>query len=162
MTIDISPIPNFVPHHLKTVNLILSVRDVPHALEFYNRAFNAIEVMRLIDSSGKVLHAEMKINDTVIMLEEADESINQSPSLLGGTSVVIQLYVGDVEGFVEEAIKAGCEEIYPIKEQHYGDRAGRLKDPFGHQWIIATHVEDMTPKEIQKRFEELGLKESGH
>ncbi len=151
MTIDVSPIPNFVPHGLKTLNVILFVRNIKHALEFYNRAFNAIESMRLADVSGKIIHAEIKINDTIIMLEETDYQ--------SGSSVVMQLYVGDVEGFIHEAIKAGCEEVYPIREQLNGDRAGRIKDLFGHHWIISTHMEDVTPADIQKR---LRFEESRH
>lgn len=151
MTIDVSPIPNFIPSGFKSINLMLVVRDAMKAVEFYNRAFNAEEVMRLTDVNGKVVHSEIKINDTIIMLAE-DDTQTHTP---GG--VIIALYVGDVEGFTEEAVKAGCEVIYPIKQQFYGDRAGRIKDPFGYQWIIATHTEDVSASEMQKRFNDLFL-----
>ena len=151
-----SIIPNYVPSNMKTVNVFLAVKDAPKAIEFYNRAFGAEEVMRLTDpNNGKIVHSEIKIADTVIMLAEEDPQYSKSPSTLGGTSVIIQLYTGDADAVFEEAIKAGCEVIYPLKDQFYGDRAGRLQDPFGHQWMICTHKESLTANEMQKRFHEL-------
>lgn len=147
MTIDVTPVPNYIPSGFRTVNVMLAVKNAQHALEFYNRAFNAQELMRLTDPAGRILHAEIKINDSILMLTEDDGT--------GGNSSIIQLYVGDAEGFFEEAINAGCVEVYPLKKQFYGDRAGRVKDPFGHQWIIATHMEDVSPREMQKRFQKL-------
>lgn len=148
MTIDVSPIPNYIPSGFKTINVILVLKDALKAIEFYNRAFGAEEVLRLRDASGRVLHSELKIGDTILMLGETGEA--HPPA-----GVVIQLYVGDVEAFVEEAVKAGCELIYPIEQQFYGDRAGRIKDPFGYQWIIATHTEDVSASQMQKRFNDL-------
>ncbi len=150
-----SIIPNYVPSQYKTVNLHLIVKDADHALDFYNRAFGAEVVLRLQDPSGVVVHAEIKIADTIIMLAEEHPGYNRSPETLGGTSAVIQIYTGDVEGFFEEAVKAGATVLAPIKEEFYGDRVGKLQDPFGHVWVVATHVEDLTASEIQKRFNEL-------
>jgi PhnB protein len=147
--------PNYVPRQYKTISIQLVVKDAHKALAFYNSAFGAETIMLLEDPHGKVVHAEMQIEDIVLMLSEEDPYINQSPATLGGTGVVIQLYTGSAEGVFEAAIRAGAEEIFPIKEQFYGDRAGRVKDPFGHHWIIATHIEDVPPKELQKRFNEL-------
>lgn len=151
-----SIIPNYVPSGFKTVNVSLTVKNASEAIEFYNRAFGMEEVMRLVDpSTGAIVHAEMKFADTIIMLSEEDPRFNHGPKSLKGTSVVIQLYVPDVEGIWAEAISAGCKEIFPVKSQFYGDRAGRLEDPFGHQWIIATQEEKLTAQEMQKRFHEL-------
>jgi PhnB protein len=151
-----SIIPNYVPSPMKTVNVVLTVKDAHRAVEFYNRAFGAEEVMRLSDPlSGKIAHSEIRIADTIIMINEEDPTHARSPETLGGTSVTVQLYVPDVEGFWEEALKAGAEVVFPIKKQFYGDRAGRLRDPFGHQWIVATHMEDLTAAEIHNRFNQL-------
>lgn len=150
-----SIMPNFVPRDYKTVNVQLVVKDAERALKFYNNAFAAEITMKLVSPEGKVIHAEMKIEDTIIMLSEEDSRYNLSPETTGSTGVVIQLYTGDAEGLFEAAIMAGAKEIFPVKEQFYGDRAGRVQDPFGHQWIIATHMEDVPPKELHKRFNEL-------
>lgn len=147
--------PNYVPREYKTVNLQLVVKNAHEALKFYNNAFAAEILLQLEDPTGKIVHAEIKIEDTIIMLSEEDPHLNLSPNSLGGTSVVIQLYTGDAEGLFESAIMAGATEIFPIKEQFYGDRAGRVKDPFGHHWIIATHIEDVSYKEMQKKFHEI-------
>jgi PhnB protein len=144
-----SMIPNYVPSSYKTINVMLAVRDAEKALEFYNRAFGAETVMKLVDPNGSVAHAEFKIADTIIMLTEEKES---NP---GVSSVVLSLYTEDVEGFFETAEAEGARVISPIKKQFYGDRSGKLEDPFGHQWIIATHEEDMTAAELQKRFNDL-------
>lgn len=140
--------PNYVPRGYKTLNVILSVRNAQKALEFYNSAFGAETVMQLQDASGRIVHAEMKMDDTVIMLtENADlpDEVQLSP-------ITLQLYVGDVEGTFEDAIRAGAEIISPIKKEFYGDRAGKIKDPFGLSWVLSTHMEDLTPVELEKRF----------
>lgn len=139
--------PNYVPREYKTINVMLVVKDAHKALKFYNNAFGAEVVMQLEDPSGKIIRAEMKIDDTIIMLMEGDFS--------GDSGIVLQIYTGDAEGLFESAIMSGATEVFPIKEQFYGDRAGRVKDPFGHEWIISTHIEDVTSKELHKRFNEL-------
>ncbi len=148
-------IPNYVPGGFKVMNVMLAVKNAPHALEWYNRAFGAEEVMRLTAPDGTIAHAEMKIADHIFMLTEEDPEHNASPQTLGGTSVIIHLFTPDVDAFAEEAVKAGAEIIFPVKLQFYGAKSGRIKDPFGHQWIIATHVETVTVTEMQKRFNDL-------
>ena len=139
--------PNYVPREYKTINVMLVVKDAHKALKFYNNAFGAEVTMKLESPEGRVIHAEMKIDDTIIMLVEGESS--------GDSGIILQVYTGDAEALFESAILAGASEVYPIEEQFYGDRAGRVKDPFGFQWIIATHIEDVTSKELQKRFNEL-------
>lgn len=138
--------PNYVPREYKTINVFLIVKDAEKALRFYNSAFRAEVVMKLVDPNGKVVHAQMRIDDTIIMLAEDEKNTSCS---------VLQIYSGDAEGMFEAAISAGATEVYPIKKQFYGDRAGRVLDPFGNQWIIATHMEDVPPKEMHRRFNEL-------
>lgn len=147
--------PNYVPRDFKTVNVFLIVKDAEKALRFYNNAFGAEVTMKLTDPDGKIVHAEMKIEDTIIMMAEEEGSKTLSPESTGNPGVIIQLYTGDAEGLFESAIKAGAEVVFPLQSQFYGDRAGRVKDPFGHQWIIATHEEDVSPKEMHRRFTEL-------
>lgn len=137
--------PNYVPRSYKTLNVLLTVPNAQKAIEFYNSAFGAEVVMELRDDDQNIVHAEIRIEDTVIMIHQGS-SINDS------SSVTLQLYVGDVEGVVEEAVSAGAEVISPITEKFYGDRAGKLKDPFGLTWIISTHVEDLSPMELEERF----------
>lgn len=150
-----SIIPNYVPSSYKTVTPKIFVKNAEKALEFYNRAFGAETEMKLSDDSGRIVHAEFKLADTIIMLAEEDPGLNKAPTSVGSVSVVLQLYVPDVEGFFEEALRAGAEEVFPIASQFYGDRAGRLRDPFGHEWIIATHEEDVPFRELEKRFHQL-------
>lgn len=147
-------IPNWVPSGYKTVNAYLVVNDAEKALRYYNTVFAAETLMMLKSPDGKVVHAEFKVFDTIIMLTE-DTSTNPDPVRAGGTSVVIQLYVGDAEGTFDAAVEAGGKVIFPLKEQFYGDKAGRIEDPFGHHWIIARHLETLSPAEIQKRFHQL-------
>ena len=148
--------PNYVPSQYKTINIFLFVKNADRALEFYNRAFGADEVMCLRDpNTNKIVHAEMKIDDTIIFLAEENPESGLSPETLGGVSSVLQIYTGDVEGFFEEALKAGAETIHPIKKEFYGDRCGRLKDPFGYHWIISTHMENVTIHEMMDRFHAL-------
>jgi PhnB protein len=152
MSVDTtSLIPNFVPSGYKTVNIHLAVKDAHHALDFYNRAFGA-EVVNKLENNGVVEYAEFRIHDTIIMLSEENPAYNKSPTTLGGTSVVIQIYTGDAEEMFDDACKAGCEVIFPMKLQFYGDKAGRVQDPFGHQWIIARSVEQLTASELQRRY----------
>ena len=137
-------------HHTATPCLV--VRDAPRAIEFYKQAFGATELMRLTDPGGKILHAEIQIGDSPIAIsDEFPELGNPSPQLLGGSSVIMQIHVDDVDALATQAVAAGATVVYPIADQFYGDRAGRLADPFGHLWIVATHKEDVSAEEVQRR-----------
>lgn len=132
----------------------LIIKDAARALEFYKQAFGAVELLRLGDPNGRVEHAEIRIGDAPIML--ADEFLDigaQSPETLGGSPVCIHLYVEDVDAVAERALAAGARVVRPVKDQFYGDRSGTFADPFGHIWTIATHTEDLSPEEIQRRVE---------
>ncbi len=147
--------PNYVPRTYKTINPLLVVKDARRALRFYNNAFGAETLMELVEPSGRVAHAEMRIEDTVLLLAEEDPRYQLSPESTGGAGVILQIYTGDVEGLFEAAVMAGAREVFPVREQFYGDRSGRVIDPFGHQWIIATHTEDVPPNEVKRRFDQL-------
>jgi PhnB protein len=143
-----------VPEGYHTVTPYLIVKDAARAIEFYKQAFDARELMRMADPSGKIGHAEIKIGDSPIMLsDEAPDWGARSPQTIGGSPVGICLYVENVDKLFNQAIAAGAKELRPVQDQFYGDRSGTLTDPFGHQWTVATHKEDLSPEEIGRRFE---------
>lgn len=145
-----------IPEGYHTATPYLNVRDAARAIEFYKKGLGAKELMRLVGAGGKVLHAEIKIGDSVIMIaEEVPEWGNQSPQSLGGSPVRIVLYVEDVDALARQAVAAGAKLLVPVADQFYGDRSGRLQDPFGHLWLISTHTEDVSPEEMQKRTDAL-------
>lgn len=147
---DVKPIPE--GYHSITPYLYL--RDAAAAIEFYKEAFGAIELFRLPMPNGTIGHAEIKIGDSPVMLAEEMPEMNiTSPSSLNGTSVGILVYLENVDEQFEQAIAAGGEVVRPLADQFYGDRSGTLKDPFGHTWTLATHVEDVPPEELQQRME---------
>lgn len=130
----------------------LTITDAPAAIEYYQRAFGAVEFMRLADPGGRIVHAEVRVGDSVIMLhEDAPEWGTRSPRVLGGTAGAVLLYVDDVDATYAAAIAAGGTAATPVQDHFYGDRSGSLFDPFGHRWILATHIEDVSPEEISRR-----------
>jgi PhnB protein len=143
-----------IPDGYHTATPYLIVKGAADAIGFYQRAFGATELLRMADRHGRVGHAEIKIGDSVIMLADEHPSMGyRSPSALGGSSVSILLYLEDVDGVFERAVKAGAKAQRPVMDQFYGDRSGTLEDPFGHVWTIATHVEDVEPEEMKRRAE---------
>jgi PhnB protein len=142
-----------IPPGYSTATTCLVVRDAPRAIAFYKKAFGATELMRHADPSGHIVHAEIRIGDTRIAMAEEAPEYNLSPQSLGGSSAIMSLYVDDVDSFANRAIKAGAKVVFPISDQFYGDRSGRLADPFGHLWIVSTHVEDVPPDEMSRRME---------
>jgi PhnB protein len=151
-----------IPEGYHTVTPYLIVKGAADALEFYKKGLGATEIMRLPGPGGQVMHAEIKIGDSIIMLaDEFPEMGAKSPQSLGGSPVGICLYVNDVDAAFKQALAAGAKEERAVKDQFYGDRSGTLRDPFGHQWTIATHTEDLTPEEIGQRAEEWMKKQAG-
>lgn len=144
----VKPIPD--GYHSVTPYLIVSA--AADAIDFYKKAFGAVELMRMPAPGGKVGHAEIKIGDSAIMLaDEFPEMGYKSPQTLGGSPVSIMIYVADVDAVFSRAIAAGGREQRPVKDQFYGDRSGTLEDPFGHVWHIATHKEDVSAEEMERR-----------
>jgi len=149
-----------IPAGYASVTPYLIVRDAARALDFYKKAFGATELMRFPAPGGRIAHAEIRIGEGVVML--ADESLemgHKSPQAIGGTPVSLMFYVADVDARFAKALAAGGVVVNPLKDQFYGDRSGTIADPFGHVWTIATHTEDVTPQEMQRRM--AALSESG-
>ncbi len=144
---------NPIPDGARTVTPHLIVGHGADALEFYKNAFGAEEHFRMPGPDGKsVGHAEMQIGDSLVYLcQECPEMGAKSPQSLGGSPVIIHLYVEDADASFKRATDAGAEVTMPLQDMFWGDRYGTLKDPFGHSWSIATHVEDLTPEEIGQR-----------
>jgi PhnB protein len=148
-----------IPKGYHAVTAYLSVQNAAQALDFYKRAFGAKELVRMPMPDGKVGHAEIQVGDSHVML--ADEMPNMgflSPQSRGGTTVQLHLYVPDVDATVQRAVAAGGKLTRPIEDKFYGDRAGTLEDPYGHVWYIATHKEDVPPKEMKRRMDEMARK----
>ena len=140
-----------IPDGYHSVTPYLIIKGAADAIEFYKKAFGATELFRM-EHQGQVGHAELKIGDSPIMLADEQPGMGYvSPKTLGGTPVSLMIYVEDVDTIYNQAIKSGGEEVKALQDQFYGDRSGTLKDPFGHVWTVATHKEDVTPEEMNKR-----------
>lgn len=141
-----------IPEGYHSVTPYLIVKGGTKAIEFYERAFGAREIYRMMQPDGRVGHAELQIGDSRIML--ADESPDlgaRSPQSIGGSPVTIHLYVPDVDATVERAVAAGAKVTRPVADRFYGDRNGSVTDPFGHVWFVSTHTEDVSAEEIERR-----------
>ena len=140
-----------IPQGMHTVTPHLVCAGATEAIDFYKRAFDAAELSRLSGPSGSIMHASIRIGDSVIMLaEEMEDCGALGPNALKGSPVTIHLYVDDVDRFVERAVQEGAVLTLAPHDTFWGDRYGRIRDPFGHQWSVATHVRDMTHEEIDQ------------
>jgi uncharacterized glyoxalase superfamily protein PhnB len=140
-------------YHSVTPNLMVS--GAPNAIDFYKKALGAEERGRFAAPDGTIMHAEIKIGDSIIMLgEEMPEHGGKSPKSLGGTPVALFVYQDNVDTAWRRAIDAGGKEIMPLIDQFWGDRAGCFEDPFGHRWWLAQHIRDMTPEELNQAAEQ--------
>ena len=143
----VKPIPDGM--HAVTPHLICA--GAADAIEFYKKAFNAVEVARLPGPDGKLMHAGIRIDDSVVMLvDEFPEWGSLGPKSLKGSPVTIHLYVNDVDAVFEQAVRAGAKITMPLEDTFWGDRYGRLEDPFGHHWSVATQIRDVSPEELQE------------
>lgn len=144
------------PRDCPTITPYLGVRGAAAAIEFYQRAFGAEEVLRLASAAGLVAYAQIRIGDSMVLLsDEMAGSPQRSPSSLAGTSVAVRVYVDDVDACFARALAAGAVQLRGVADQFYGDRNGALRDPFGHVWIVSTHIEDLTPEQIAARLQSL-------
>jgi PhnB protein len=142
-----------IPEGYHSITPYLHISGAARAIEFYKEIFGATEVMRMDAPGGKIGHAEIKIGDSHLMLaDEFPEMDVRSPQSLGGSPVALLLYVEDVDALAERAVAAGATLQSPLEDKFYGDRMGKLLDPFGHVWAIATHKEDVSPEEMEKRI----------
>jgi PhnB protein len=144
-----------IPDGYHSVTPYLIMRDAAKAIDFYKDVFGATELVRMDAPGGKVGHAEVRIGDSIVMLADENPKVGaEGPELLGGSPVHLMLYVDDCDSVFKRALAAGSAEVQPLKNQFYGDRSGTLTDPFGHQWTIATHTEDVAPDEMERRAAE--------
>jgi PhnB protein len=145
-----------IPQGMHSVTPHLVCAGAADAIEFYKKAFGALESARLPGSDGKLMHAAIRIGDSTVMLaDEFPEWGSVGPKSLKGSPVTIHLYVEDADKFVERAVKAGAKVTMPVSEQFWGDRYGKLEDPFGHHWSVATHVRDVSREEMDEAMKEM-------
>jgi PhnB protein len=145
-----------IPEGYPQVTPYLVVDGASAAIEFYGKVFGATERMRLPGPDDTIGHAELQLGDSLIMLaDETPEMALHGPGAIGGTPVTISVYVEDVDGVFDRAVKAGAKVLRPVEDQFYGDRSGQFEDPFGHRWSVATHVEDVPPDEMARRAAEM-------
>lgn len=145
----VKPIPD--GYHAVTPYLI--VKDAAKAIDFYKHAFNATELLRMPGPGGRIMHAELQLGDSVVMLADENPQMGyRAPGPDGGASVSLYFYDADVDATVHRAVAAGAVITRPVADQFYGDRNGTLVDPFGHVWSVGTHIEDVSAEEIQRRM----------
>jgi PhnB protein len=145
--------PKPIPQGMHSVTPHLICAGAADAIEFYKKAFGAVEAARLPGPNGKLMHAAVRIGDSTVMLvDEMPEWGALGPKSLKGSPVTIHLYVDDADAFVARAVKAGAKVTMPVDDMFWGDRYGKLIDPFGHHWSIAEHLEDLTPEQMRERM----------
>ena len=139
-----------------TINCYLTIKNCNEAIEFYKKAFGAIEKLQLLMPDGRIAHAEIEIEGSLLMMsEENPDWGTHSPESLGGSPITLSLYVKDVDKSYKRALEAGAKEVMPVKNEFYGDRTGQLLDPFGYKWHMATHIEDVPKEEMQRRMDKM-------
>ncbi len=147
----------YIPEGMHTVTPHLVCAGAADAIKFYKKAFGAEEVMKLAAPNGKIMHAQVRIAGSPVMLvDEVPEWGAVGPKGLKGTPVTIHLYVEDADAFAKRAERAGAKVVMPVADMFWGDRYGVLEDPFGHRWSVATHQRDLTPAEIKKAMQQMG------
>jgi uncharacterized glyoxalase superfamily protein PhnB len=144
-----------IPKGYHTVTPNICVAGADRAIDFYKRAFGAEELSRFPAPDGKIMHAEIRIGDSVVMLgDEMPDQGARSPKSYGGTPVGFFIYKDNVDSAWKQAVDAGAKAVVPLADQFWGDRTGCLEDPFGHRWWLAQHIQDLTPDELRQRAEE--------
>jgi PhnB protein len=142
-----------IPEGYRSVTPYLIVKGAVRAIDFYKQAFGATEIMRFPGPNNTIVHAEIKIGDSVVMLSDSPVGGEfRDPQALGGSPIGLMIYVPEVDKTFKDAVSLGAKESRPVVDQFYGDRSGTLVDPFGHVWTVATHVEDVSPQQMQERM----------
>jgi uncharacterized glyoxalase superfamily protein PhnB len=155
---------NPIPEGLHTITPHLTVKNAAQAIEFYKKAFGATEKSRFAGPNNTIMHASLKIGTSNFFVADEMPGMDDgttSPAQLGKTTVALNLYVEDSDKLFKQAISAGAKEVMPLTDQFWGDRYGMVKDPFGHVWAIATHIEDLTPQEMEQRGRQ-AMAQMGH
>jgi len=146
---------SFIPKGYASITPYLIVEGASTAIKFYQNVFGAKNVMRMDTPDGKVAHAELTIGDSKIMLSDGCPEMDmKGPKSYGGAAVSVHLYVKNVDEVVKKAVKEGAKLLQEVQDKFYGDRSGLIEDPFGHQWGVSTHVENVTPAKMKKRMQE--------
>ena len=146
---------NPIPEGYRTITPYLVIKGAGEAIDFYVKAFGAVEVVRMPGPGGSVMHGEVRIGDSMLMLSDEFPDWGQlGPISRGGAAGSGMLYVDDCDAAFKRAVEAGCTAKMPPTDEFWGDRFAKVADPFGHEWAIATHVEDVTPEEMQRRMAE--------
>ena len=146
-----------IPDGMRSVTPHLICAGAADAIEFYKKAFGAVEMVRLPGPQGKLMHAMIRIGDSAVMLVDENPDCGMlGPQSLKGSPVTIHLYAEDVDGFVARAAAAGAKITMPPADMFWGDRYGCLEDPFGHRWSVATHIRDVTPEEMRQAMQKMG------
>ena len=144
---------NPIPQGYHEVTPYLFIKGAADAIEYYKKVFGATERMRMPGPNGRVMHAEIEIGDSIVMLADEHPQMGaRSPQTIGGTACSLHVYVRDVDTVVKNAVDSGAQLARPVENQFYGDRSGTIIDPFGHMWSVATHIEDVAPEEMRKRM----------
>ncbi len=151
--------PNYIAPGYNAVMPALAFKNAAEAIEWYKEIFSAEERMIMKDQDGGIAHAELAIQDSVIMLSNEYPKYNKTPQTLGGNSINLSVYVPDVDSSLQKAVEKGAKLLMPAEDQFYGDRSGRIEDPFGYIWIISTHVRDVSEEEMKAKMEEMGAEE---
>jgi PhnB protein len=143
---------SYIPKGYNTVTPYLVVKGAARAIEYYKKVFGATEILRMAGPDGRVGHAELQIGDSRIMLADENPNIGtRSAETIGASPVSLLVYIPDCDKVVHMAVAEGAKLLKPVQDQFYGDRSGFIQDPFGHQWGIATHIEDVSPQEMNER-----------
>jgi PhnB protein len=149
---------SYIPKDYNTITPYLIIKGAAQAIDYYKKVFGATELFRMNGPDGKVGHAELKIGNSHIMLADENPSMGQghtSAATIGQSPVSLYVYLPDVDNVVKRASAGGAKVLKPVEDQFYGDRSGFIQDPFGHLWGVATHVEDVSPKELAERMKKL-------
>jgi PhnB protein len=142
-----------IPEGYHSITPYLFIKGAAAAIEFYKSVFGATERMRMAGPDGRIMHAELKIGDSIVMLGDENPKMGAlSPQSIGGSPCMLNVYVADVDVVTQKAVDLGAQVVRAVANQFYGDRSGSIVDPFGHLWSVATHVEDVAPEEMQRRM----------
>ncbi|MGB6547109.1 MAG: VOC family protein [Candidatus Acidiferrales bacterium] len=144
---------NPIPRGYHSLTPYLFIKGAAGAIDFYKTVFGATERMRMPGPDGRIMHAELQIGDSIVMLSDENPQMGAlSPQSIGGTACGLNVYLADVDAATRKALELGAKLVRPVKDQFYGDRSGSIIDPFGHLWSVATHIEDVAPEEMQRRM----------
>jgi PhnB protein len=149
---------SYIPKDYNSVTPYLIVKNAAKAIDYYKKVFGATEVMRMPGPDGRIGHAELKIGNSHIMLADENPNMGQghsSATTMGGSPVSLLVYLPDVDKAVERAKAEGAKIVKPVEDQFYGDRSGFIQDPFGHLWAVSTHIEDVSPKDLEQRMKKM-------